>query len=210
MVNENKDNLEFDFQGIGLKTSEKRWAHKRFKEYQENYHLDNFSDAQLLEELVYREAIQERYKKKIKSLQDSKTVKEQNIVPKFVLKALNDNLTQILLLKEKLGLFEKKKEVDDVFKHIQTLKKKYQKWLEENQGSRTRICPHCGKMIMFKIRTDKWDAVKHPFFKDRILTNEHLLKLYKDGKLTKEDVAKVLSVSPDYVDFILDKIKPTD
>lgn len=65
-------------------------------------------------------------------------------------------------------------------------------------------------MVLLKIRTDKYDAIKHPFFRDRILTNEHLLKIYKEGKITKEDVAKVLGTSNDYVDFILDKYYLSD
>jgi len=39
---------------------------------------------------------------------------------------------------------------------------------------------------MLKIRTEAWEAQKHPFFKDRILANKHLVKLYKDKKITKK------------------------
>ena len=54
-------------------------------------------------------------------------------------------------------------------------------------------------MTLLKIRTDQYDAEKHPFFEDRILCNEHLMKLYAEKTITAEDVAKVLESSVDYV-----------
>jgi len=78
-------------------------------------------------------------------------------------------------------------------------------WGEQNQGSRTCICPHCGKMVLLKIRTDKYDVSKHPFFRDRILGNVHMIKLYKENKISKEDCAKILGVSNDYIDWLIEK-----
>jgi len=196
----------YRFKGVGLNKEESKRANKLFNEYKANYNIDSFSDLQLLEELVYRETKQDSYKRKLGELNKKLAEKETtaNIIPKAVLNAFNENLQQILILKDKLGLFEEKKD-EDAFKHIQTLKKKFKVWQKENQGSRTLLCPECGKVIMLRIRTDAWEAQKHSFFRDRILTNDHLLKMYKEGKILKEDVAKVLGVSDDYVDFILEK-----
>jgi len=201
----------YKFTGTGLTTVEKRWGVKRFKEYQENYHIDSLSDLQLLEELVFREAIQERYKSKIEKLENA-TKKNENgeIVPKHILYALDENLKNIIEVKTRLGLFNQNQEQNEGFKALQTLQKKFEIWMEENQGSRELKCPHCKEMILLKIRIDKWDAIKHPFFKDKLLSNEHLLKLYKENKITKEDVAKVLNCSPDYIDWIISKIKPSN
>jgi len=71
-------------------------------------------------------------------------------------------------------------------------------------------CPHCGKMIILKIRTDAWEAQKHCLFKDRVLGNTHLVEMYKNGKITREDVAKVLDCSPDYVNWLVDKWNKKD
>jgi hypothetical protein len=60
-------------------------------------------------------------------------------------------------------------------------------------------------MVMLKMRTEAWEAQKHPYFKDRLLGNEQLIRLYKLGKLTKEDVASVLGTSPDYTDWLINK-----
>jgi hypothetical protein len=51
-----------------------------------------------------------------------------------------------------------------------------------------------------------WEAQKHPFFKDRILANPHLMHMFKEGKITKHDVAKVLMTSLDYVDWLIKKV----
>jgi len=221
MASEKKAPKEFEgykFKGTGLTTAEKHWAKSQFDEYREHYHLEHLSDLKLLEELVYREAFQERYKKKIeklvkklkeKSKKTEEILSEDEIVPKYVLDALNRNLEQILILKEKLGLFEEKKG-EDPYKYHRRLMKKFKIWMEENQGSRTLSCPHCSKMIMLKIRIEVWEALKHPFFKDRILANKHLWKLYKEGKITKLDMAKILlgeqTESIDYIDWLEEKI----
>ena len=81
-------------------------------------------------------------------------------------------------------------------------------WREKNQGTRSLICPHCQKMVLLKIRTDKYDAQSHPFFEDRVLSNPHLIKMYAEGKISVEDVAKVLEVSVDYVNpWLINKWK---
>jgi DNA-directed RNA polymerase subunit RPC12/RpoP len=198
------------FIGTGLTTEEIKWGKKRFDNYKENYHIEQLSDLQLLEELVYREALQERYKKRIaevdKKNEESKGKKHSS---SHIVNSLNENLEQILLLKDKLGLFEARQN-DEGYTALARLKKKFKKWLEENQGSRTFRCPHCSQMIMLKIRTEAWEAMKHPFFKDLILSNKSLWNLYKEGKITKKDVSDVLGVSPDYVDWLEDKIYSKD
>ena len=191
------------FSGAGLTHNEKRRAERKFKKYKEIYHIESLSDLQLLESLVYRETLQERTKKQIE-----KDVNKEGVLKPAssrLMRIVNDNEEHILILKEKLGLFEDKK-INDPFKHIQTLKKKFKKWREENQGSRTLICPHCSKMVILKIRTKAWEALKHPFFKDRILANVHLWKLFKEGKITRDDIAKVLGCSSDYINWLEEKI----
>ena len=59
---------------------------------------------------------------------------------------------------------------------------------------------------MLKIRTEAWEALKHPFFQDKLLANRPLWKLYKDKKITKEDVANVLGCSAQYIDWLEKKI----
>jgi len=215
-ISEENNITQYKFKGNGLSVPERNLAKKRFDNYRERYHIDNLSDLQLLEELVFAESLQERTKLKIGKLGKNKETNEPEVTPVNLQKLLSDNLEIILILKEKLGLFEIKKD-DDAYKKFKILDKKFKKWLKENQGSRTFPCPHCSKIIMLKIKTDSWDTLKHPFFKDKILTNEHLWDMYKEGKITKLDLAKSLLgkqvESTDYIDWLEEHIyrsNPTD
>ncbi len=210
-----KENIKF--RGTGLTTTEKRWGSRKFNEYKTRHHIDSLSDITLLEELVFREALQERYKLKIgacgidieeknkKKFENNKPKTTSEVIPRYILTSLNTNLEQILILKDKLGLIGENRG-DVLFKHIQTLKNKFKRWREENQGSRTLPCPHCSKMILLKIRTEAWEALKHPFFKDKILANKHLWKLHRNGTITKDDIKEILGISSDYIPWLEDKI----
>jgi len=182
---------------VGLSSSEARKANELLRSYIDKYHITKFSDLEDLKTLINNEILKRKIQRKIGE--------SDGIPPKHVIDSLNTLQNQILTLKEKLGIFDDKKQTD-AFAYIQKLNKKFKKWREENQGSRTLVCPHCSKMIMLKIRTKAWEALKHPFFKDKLLANEHLIKLYQESKITKEDVAKVLGCSPDYVLWIIEKL----
>lgn len=201
-----KNKVSYRFKGGGLEGKDRRWAKRRFNKYKKQYHFENMADLSLLEELVFRETIQERNKEKIQEF--SKAKKTKNLIPKSLMDALDDNLENILALKERLGFFEETGE--DAMSVLNKLKKKAKRWRQENQGSRTLKCPFCKQLIMLKIRTDAWEAQKHPFFKDNILFSEHLVRLYIEKKINKTDVAKVLDVSPDYIEWLVDKMWNTN
>lgn len=78
--------------------------------------------------------------------------------------------------------------------------------VEENFIANGFIVHNCSKMIMLKIRTDAWEAQKHPFFKDKILANDRLWQLWREGTITKKDIAKILEVSTFYVNWLEEKI----
>jgi len=201
-----EENKKYEFQGIGLGRYEIKKAKQAFENYCQHYNITAYSDYQMIEELVFQEIMQERLKKKIEQLEEKyKKENKEYSVPRHVVETMKINFDQILAIKEKLGMFENKEGADG-FNYIQKLKEKFKKWCEENQGSRTVVCPHCSKMILLKIRTDIWEALKHPFFKDKLLANKYLWKLYKEGKIKKQDVAEVLGCSAQYIDWLEKKI----
>lgn len=206
-MTENHKNIEeYEFKGSGLSTSEKRKGKERFERYRAKHHIDKESILFLLEELVHREIIQERYKKQLKRIEKTKnkssTLKDENIVPKYVLNGMNDNLEQIINLQEKLGIFDNKEE-KDFYKLIKQLEKKFELHRQENADEYVIPCPFCAKEFALKIRTTNYESFITPFFAEgKILANKPLFELYKQGKLTKEEVAKVLGTSADYVDFL--------
>ncbi len=207
MVTENKDNLKYKFQGTGLSVSERNSAKKAFNKYLSTYPNPSYSDLQLLEELVYRETIHERYKRKIDELNKNEKLKSENIIPKYLLEFLNDNLEQQITIKDKLGLFKEKTE--DEYKALQILEKKFEIWEQSHIEERKVTCPFCSEIFFLHIRTDKYKESSLKLFKNKVLCNEHLWKIYKEKKITKEEFAEILNVSPDYIDFLEKKIYPS-
>ena len=194
---------ELDINDLFTDKKEREKAKDLINKYLEEYKIETVADKNLLKQLVYLEIFHLR-------LQESANLfsKENENIPLQLVNALHANLNQILILKDQLGLSKDKSlEQSDTFRALELLKKKFKVWKEENQASRTLVCPHCGRLIMLRIKTDAWEAQKHSFFKDRILGNSHLIKLYKENKLTKQDLALIFETSTDYVDWLVNKWK---
>lgn len=172
------------------------------RKYLSDFTIETISDRNTLVQLIYLEVVQGRLQKMINDMYT-----KSNVIPLQMLDSLHKNLQELAELKEKLGISRNKLDGDkkSAVELIELLKKKFKKYREQNQLSRNMICPHCGQMCLLKIRTDKYDTIAHPFFKDRILCNTHLVKLYKAGVITKNDVSQILGCSDDYVEWLTQK-----
>lgn len=205
--------VAYKFVGSGLTETEKIWGEQRFKEYRESYpHLNKRGTLQLLEDLVWREALQEKLKQQIcdtdvenkrKIAAGEKNVK--NEISKPVQDSINDGLQQIVDLRTKLGMFEDQK-VSDAFKAFQLMREKASEYRRAHPLLFKTTCPFCARGYGLKRRTTHFEEFISPFLEDKILNNRPLFALYKEGKLTKEDVAAVLGVSPKYVDWLDEKV----
>jgi len=196
---------EYKYMGIGLGQYEKRTGHQKFIDYIEKYNIASLSDLSLLEELVYLEILGDKIKINIAEKQEQMVAdKKPFTVPKFLIEAMKENFESIISIKEKLGMFENK-DGNDGFQYITKIKDKFKKWEEDNQASRTFVCPHCSKMMILRVKPDVWEAAKHPFFRDKFLANKHLIRLYKAGKLTATDVSDILETSPKYTQWLVEK-----
>lgn len=200
--NEERD---LEIEALFISKKEKTLARNLLHRYLEDYSIETVSDKNTLQQLIYLEILHLRLQVQINEFyKDKQPIKDK------LIDSVHKNINEISLLKDRLGI-SKSKLMDsqsDAYKALDMLKKKFKLWRESNQGSRTIVCPNCSKMVLLKIRTDKYDAQKHPFFKDRILYNEHLLKLLSQDKITKDDVAKILETSSYYVDWLLSKFPP--
>ena len=193
-----KDLLDVDnlFQDKKEKVKGKKLLHK----YVSNYSIETVSDKNILSQVIYTEILIERIQEKLNSFKDN-----DKAVPISLVDTLLKLQNQALSLKEKLGILDSKE--SNTFKEIEVLKRKLKNWGKENQASRTIACPSCGQMVLWRIRTDIWEAQRHPFFKDKVLGNKNLIELYFKRKLTKVDVAKVLGTPEDYTDWLIEKWK---
>ena len=200
---------EYVFQGVGLDVGEKRIAKTQFLEYIKTYpHLNKLSNLQLLEDLVFQEAIHNRLKNQISLFLENEKKNQDPTkaagLPAKLQEQLNSNLNQILSLKERLGLFKEKEELD-AFKDVESLIRKFEEYRKENQAAFEVTCPFCTEIFFLKRRTEHCESFNFPFFKDKILCNVPLHKLYKAGKLTKEEYAEVIGTSSDYIDWLDEK-----
>ena len=178
---------------------ETKKARNLAKKYINNYSIQTVSEKNTLKQLIYFEMLHLRIQDKMNEYKG-----ENNAVPKQQVDSLINISNQIISLKATLGITGDKKS-GDAFDALELLKKKYKVWQKDNQGSRTIACPYCGQMVILKRRTEMYESQKHPFFKDRVLTNVHLIKLYEEKKIDINDVALVLETSPDYVKAMLKK-----
>jgi hypothetical protein len=209
--------IEYSFSGEGLTTLEKRWGGFRFKDYRKSYpHLNKLGNLQLLEELVWAEAIQERFKKQVGELEgdtsrgkaDGSNAEKRKSEPisSKLLEAIDNGLTQIILLKTKLGMFEDQKQTDE-FKRMQELEEKAAEYRRQHPLSYKITCPRCAGICYLKRKTEGYEEFISPFYADdKVLKNDELHSDYKKGIFTKERYASYLGVSPDYIDWLDEKI----
>jgi len=199
--NLHKKDEDLDLELLFSSVKERRQAQALLQKYLRDYHIETISDKNLLKQIIYCEVLAARLQKILNNIG-----KPGSKVPIHVIDAYHRTLNQVIELKEKLGITKEQQQKQNVFDVIQTLKKKFKIW-RENNLSRHVICPYCGQVIWLKIRTDAYEASKHPFLKDRVLSNEHLVKLYQEGKITKNDVAQILECSDDYINWLINRWK---
>lgn len=195
---------EVDVEELFYSEEEQEIATDLIKKYLIDYSIETVSDRNLLGQLVYFEVLHQRLQK---DLNNEKDLENKQIY----IELLHKNIKEISNLKDKLGISRNKTQEfkKDGFSYLQNVVRKYKKWLSENQASRYMVCPHCGLSILMKIKMDAWEAAKHPWFKDRVLGNTHLIRLFMEKKLTREDLAKIFGTSEDYTDWLTDKYQTT-
>jgi len=167
-------------------------AQEIFDQYKQNKDFTEFSDIEELKRLVWFEIYFKRLQRTINTEKDR--VNEHDV------KALDNLHTKILNLKRTLGLLEDS-EGKNPLDELNKFRRKARVWRRLNRVSFEARCEWCSKMGLFKIRNkieiggklvDVYDYYKHPFFRDKVLCNQWLWELYKQNKITKVDIAKVL------------------
>jgi len=215
-VAKNRMNLfndDLDVDSMFSDSKEKKKARILLKKYLNDYDIETISDRNTLKQLIYFEVVQMRLEEAANRLQENLKAAPLNQIstaasPSRYLDALHKNSNQILTLKQTLGISKAKQEKVGLFDTLAGLMRKFNNWRKENTSERSIPCKYCGKMLHFKIRIDKYDVSKHPFFKGRFLTNKYLIdNLDKTITIDREFIAKVLEVSPDYIDFILEHLR---
>lgn len=172
------------------------------KRYLKDFVISTTADENTLNELIYFEVIQIRLQKKLNDYYQ----KDAQAIPQDMIKTLQENSKMITSLKTQLGVnTPKDMEIYDALQH---LRDRHKKWRQNNQVSRHLKCPHCFQLIWLKMRTEAWEACKHPFFKDTFLYNEPLFNnLGKKVLIDRFFISSIFGVSPDYIDFFSEKMR---
>ena len=186
----------YTFKGIGLSHKERKEGRKRFDEYLETFpHLARIlANQQALEELIWAEAIQERYKNQV-------SPDDTQAIPLPLQKSIQDGLNLIIEMKDKLGMFILPPPMD-TFERMQDIFTRGDGYRENHPDDYRVVCPHCKKEFMLMIPTKGHETVITPFFEDKVIRNGPLFKLYKKGVVTKNEAARILGVSPQYIDWL--------
>lgn len=177
------------------------------RKYLDDYTPETVSDINTLRSILFLEVLNSRLQDELNKAKE----KDQDMNIRTV-ETIHKNLNQILVLKGSLGLTRDKKDgnVKSLDQKIKLMRKQFQVWMEQNQASREVVCPYCAQHFLLHIRMEHWEAQKHVYFKDRILYNKKLVELYLEKRLTKEEIAIILECSPDYIDWLVEKMWKTN
>jgi len=173
--------------------------------YLGEYEITSISDKNNLKELIRLEILQNRIHKTLDNVYDE-TNGSISVQSLEQIQKINDG---IIKLKGSLGLLKGKNDRKNAFDAFTNLKNRWKLWLENNQMSRVRKCPHCQEFIWFKMRTTSWELLKHPFFKDNMIYNKALFEKYYGQTVTVDAqfIADVLGTSTDFPGWVKERVQ---
>ena len=181
---------------------EKEYATKLLEGYLNESSFENFSERDTLSQLIGLEILAERIKKYLAT----EYGKANPCIPVQMVQQLNDLNTQILNLKEKLGLVRKENQESELKEVLESLKRKALKYFEEHQGCNVVKCPHCQNLFYLLLKTEHLTSEKCKWFRNTILYNKDLFDLYHNKRITKTELANILGVAELYIDKLYDNL----
>jgi len=202
-LNQYKNYPDEDINALALKKAIE--YHVNLAEYLTDFVPETISDIRILREIIFLETLNGRFQGKL----NEPNVDNRDMI-NFT-KLVHENLDKILSLKDAVGITRDKKTADanSLSEKIGMMRKQADLYRSQNQASFQTSCQYCGQLNLLTIRTNHYDSIKHPFFKDRILGNEYLVQLYLAGKLTKQDIANIFECGKDYIDWLISKWRLT-
>lgn len=194
--------VSIDITGKFKDKDEQRLAQVLLDRYLKDFDLETVSDRNTIQEVIYYEVLQSRIQEKINDLYANNV----KAIPYDIVAIMHKNSETIIKLKSTLGLNKANKDKLVGYDAYDHLLKRHRKWLSENQAGRTIKCPACEQFVLLKMRTEAWEAQKHPFFRDNTVYNSHLMAhLGKTVFIDEQFVANVLETSKDYASWMIQK-----
>ena len=189
---------------FAINDEERNYAKNLLENYLAENSVETFADKETLRQLIDLELIVKRIKEQLKKEYE----KANPVTPLQMIDELEKLNEQINELKEKLGFVRKDGEEKSSYSIIEDLKNRFKKWINmpDNRANYTLACPKCEELILIRRRIDKEkDEVKqHPWYREGgLLFNKEIFADLNDKQITKEQAARYLDCSVDYIDWIL-------
>jgi len=186
---------------VGLDEIEQKKAIQLYERYVTEHSFESLAEKSTLVNLVYLEILNDRIKLFIKQEGEEK----KGAIPLRMNEQLTFNTTQIMSLKEKLGML-KNKEDESALDLINELKEKALTYYNEHSGETYVKCPECQNLFRLLMKVDGLEPAKATFFRGTTLYNVKLMELYHYKKVTLEDCAEIMGVNSKYITFIYENI----
>ena len=186
---------------VGLGADEKKKAMDLYNHYLDENSFESLAEKSTLINLVYLEILNDRIKLFIE--QEGKD--KAGAIPLRMTEQLVENTTQIMILKEKLGMM-KDADSENALELINELKEKALAYYNEHAGETYVKCPECQNLFRLLMKVDGLEPAKATFFRGTTLYNQKLMELYHYKKVSLEEVADILGVNHKYVTFIYENI----
>lgn len=186
---------------VGLDEIEQKKAIQLYERYVTEHSFESLAEKSTLVNLVYLEILNDRIKLFIKQEGEEK----KGAIPLRMNEQLTFNTTQIMSLKEKLGML-KNKEDESALDLINELKEKALIYYNEHAGETYIKCPECQNLFRLLMKVDGLEPAKATFFRGTTLYNVKLMELYHYKKVTLEDCAEIMGVNSKYITFIYENI----
>jgi len=187
-----------------INEEEETFAKNLLENYLNQGSFENFSERQILGQLIDQELLAKR----LKDFMKKEYNKDNPTIPLQMVEQLDAVVERIQILQSKLGLIRKEGEENSATKIIEELKTRFRKWINrpENRSNYTFSCWKCGATFLLRRRIDKEkDEIKeHPWFVDGgMLFNKQIFIDLAERKITEEQAARYLDCSIDYLQWIL-------
>jgi hypothetical protein len=176
------------------------YADKLYSDYIDSYEIESFSDMNTLADLVFEEVLKKTLQSQIDQMANDTKL---DFISDKIIKGLHETETRVLELKQRIGIDKGDKEKVTELSALESLKKRFAKYISFHKNEYTMVCPECGIPTLLRRKTKDFEVLKHPFFSGRFWYNARGIALVKKGVWTREEYAYVFFTAPEYVDWCI-------
>jgi len=186
---------------VGLDETEQKKALELYQRYVFEHSFESLAEKSTLTNVVYLEILNDSIKRFI-----AQEMKDKNgAIPLRMNEQLTLNTTQIMQLKEKLGMLKNKQD-ESALDLFNELKEKCLKYYEEHAAEFYNKCPYCKQLFTSILPMDKLESAPSSWFNNTTLYNYDVFESYHKKEITIDRAAKILGVHKNYIEKMYNEI----